>query len=253
MYDWQMETSPDPVRGPRVLVAEDDATLAFLIQEALAREGYQVVTAASPDQGLALHRAEPVDLIVLDRMFPDQDGLAALRDLRLAGDRVPVLVLTSRSDVTDRVAGLREGADDYMGKPFAIAELKARVEALLRRAAPPAPALPDASQHGPFTLHWAQLRVERDGRSLDLTPQEFRILTLLLRNPGRAMSRAELLAGAWPSSSRPALVRTVDVYVARLRSKLGHSGDPAWILTRDEGYAWNPAPSSSSTPSRQAW
>lgn len=238
-----MQPSAHPSRGQRVLVAEDDATLAFLIQEALAREGYRVVTAASPDEGLAEHRTEPVDLIVLDRMFPDQDGLSALRELRLAGDGVPVLVLTSRSDVADRVTGLQEGADDYMGKPFAITELVARVEALLRRAAPRVPALPERSQHGPFTIHWAQLRVERDGRSLDLTPQEFRIMTLLLRHPGKVLSREELLVGAWPSSGRPALARTVDVYVARLRGKLGRGEEPAWILTRGrEGYAWKPEP-----------
>jgi DNA-binding response OmpR family regulator len=236
-----MESMPPPACGPRVLVVEDDTTLAFLIQEALERDGYRVTAAYLPDAALALHRADPADLIILDRMFPGQDGLAALRELRLAGDRVPVLVLTSRSDVNDRVAGLQEGADDYMGKPFAIAELKARVEALLRRAAPQVPSLPERSAHGPFTIHWAQLRVERDGRSLDLTPQEFRIMTLLLRHPGQVLSREELLAGAWPSGGRPALGRTVDVYVARLRGKLNRDDEPAWIQTRGrDGYTWKP-------------
>lgn len=187
-------TSPTTCRGARVLVAEDDTTLAFLIQEALCSEGYEVTTALSPAEGLELHRRQRMDLIILDRMFPDSDGLAALRELRIAGDGVPVLVLTSKGTVADKVTGLAEGADDYMGKPFAIAELRARVQALLRRAARPAPAPPEVSCHGPFTIHWLQLRVERDGRSLDLTPQEFRIMTLLLRSPGKAMTRGN----SWP-------------------------------------------------------
>ena len=232
-----MERPSSPT--PRILVADDDTTLAFLIQEALVQDGYQVITAASPNAGLDLHRCEPVDLIILDRMFPEQDGLDTLRDLRRTGDPVAVLMLTSRSYVTDRVAGLQGGADDYMGKPFAIAELRARVEALLRRSGRPGQAPVEWSQHGPFTVHWSQQRVERAGRSLDLTPQEFRILALFLRNPGRILSRADLLAGAWPPDGRPALARTVDVHVARLRGKLGRRDDRAWIVTRGrDGYAW---------------
>jgi DNA-binding response OmpR family regulator len=233
---------PSQATRPRILVAEDDGTLAYLIQEALAKEGYQVATAASPDEALDLHRRQPADLIVLDRMFPEQDGLDALRQLRRNGDAVAVLVLTSRYEVTDRVAGLREGADDYMGKPFAIAELKARVEALLRRAVPQVPAPAERTQHGPFTVHWPQQRVERDGRSLDLTPQEFRILAVFLHNQGRVLSRADLLAAAWPADRRPALPRTIDVHMARLRSKLGWPDDPAWIITHGrDGYAWTPS------------
>lgn len=227
-------------RRSRVLVIEDDETLSFLIREALENKGHEVATAPDPVLGLAGHRAEPADLIVLDRMFPGGDGLQALHDLRLAGDEVPVILLTSRSAVEDRVEGLGGGADDYMGKPFAIAELQARVQALLRRSAKQTTVQPDISVQGPFTVHWAQMRVERDGRSLDLTPQEFRIMTLLIRSGGRPMNRTELMTGAWPASSRPAHLRTVDVYVARLRSKLGREADPVWIRTQDgEGYAWN--------------
>jgi DNA-binding response OmpR family regulator len=224
----------------RVLVAEDDGTLSYLVQEALAGAGYQVAAADNPARALALHREQRMDLIILDRMFPDQDGLEAVRELRLAGDPVPVLMLTSRSDVADRVAGLGEGADDYMGKPFSILELQARVQALLRRARVPAPTLAEVARHGPFTLDWTQSRMERDGHSLDLTPQEFRIVATLLRASGQALTRKELLEHAWPASGRPALERTVDVYIARLRGKLGRPGDPAWIRTLDAGrYAWN--------------
>jgi len=236
-----METPQTPERPrSRVLVIEDDETLSFLIREALENMGHEVTTATELAQGLACHRAAPADLIVLDRMFPGADSLRSLHDLRLAGDEVAVILLTSRSTVEDKVAGLREGADDYMGKPFAIAELQARVQALLRRTVkqPSVPA--EISHEGPFTIHWVQMRVERDGRSLDLTPQEFRIMTLLIRAKGRPINRAELMANAWPSSSRPANLRTVDVYVARLRSKLGRASDPSWIRTQDgAGYAWN--------------
>ena len=133
--------------------------LSYLIQEALTNEGYQVAAVDSPVLALAMHRRQRMDLIILDRMFPDQDGLDAVRDLRLAGDPVPVLMLTSRSDVADRIAGLGEGADDYMGKPFSILELQARVMALLRRARNAAPVAPEVTRIGPFVLQWAQLRV----------------------------------------------------------------------------------------------
>lgn len=224
----------------RVLVIEDDTTLAFLVREALEHKGYEVATASDPAAGLREHGRLRADLIILDRMFPGMDGLDALKELRASGEEVPVILLTSRSEMADKVAGLGAGADDYLCKPFSIVELQARVQAILRRALRAASAQPETTQHGPFTLHWAQMRVEREGRSLDLTPQEFRILALLVRCVGRPMNRQELMVNAWPSTSRPASLRTVDVYVARLRSKLGREDDPPWILTEDgEGYAWN--------------
>jgi DNA-binding response OmpR family regulator len=226
--------------GPRVLVIEDDETLAFLLQEALRNEGFEVYTAGAPMPGLHLHQQERMDLIILDLSFPGADGLTTLRELRAVGDVVPVIILTARGNLEDRVKGLGEGADDYISKPFSIVELQARVRALLRRMSRQVPAPTDSSMHGPFTLHWSQMRVEREGQTLDLTPQEFRILTLLIRFAGRPLSRSELLAFGWPTSSRPASPRTVDVYVARLRSKLGRPTDPSWILTAGgEGYSWN--------------
>jgi DNA-binding response OmpR family regulator len=222
-----------------LLVIEDDETLAFLIREALENKGFTVTHAADPAKGLGLHRRQQADLIILDRMFPDGDGLTALRELRAAGDPVPVLLLTSRSDLADRLEGLDEGADDYMAKPFSILELLSRVQAQLRRNRPQASPPAETATYGPFTLHWAQMRVERDGRALELTPQEFRIMTVLLRTSGRPLDRFELLAQAWPPTSRPATAHTVDVYIARLRNKLTRSEDSPWILTHEgKGYSW---------------
>ena len=236
-----MDSTPVQERSiPRLLVIEDDATLAFLIQEAMRNIGFEVSGAADPAQGLAQHREAPVDLIILDRMFPDSDGLAALRELRLAGDEVPVILLTSRSDLADRLAGLGEGADDYMGKPFSILELQARVQNLLRRVRRQTPAQAGTTTHGPFSIQWAHMRVTREGQALDLTPQEFRIMTLLIRAEGKPLDRTELLTLAWPANSRPASTHTVDVYVARLRSKLTRSADAPWILTHGgKGYSWS--------------
>lgn len=233
--------SPSTLDRPRhrVLLIEDDLTLAFLVREALENKGYEVATAADPAAGLEDHNRSRADLIILDRMFPGADGLATVKALRAAGEDVPVLMLTSRGEVEDKVAGLGAGADDYLCKPFSIVELQARVQAILRRAIRQATAQPEATLHGPFVLHWPQLRVEREGRALDLTPQEFRILALLVRCAGRPLSRQELLDHAWPSTSRPASLRTVDVYVARLRSKLGRAEDPPWIRTEGGGgYSW---------------
>ena len=239
-----MEVPPNPgPPRPRLLVIEDDETLAYLVAEAMQNKGFEVSSAADPALGLRLHRAAPVDLIILDRKFPGADGLTALRELRVAGDEVPVILLTSMNDLADRLAGLGEGADDYLAKPFSIQELQARVQALLRRSGHRAPGRAEPLKAGPFTLHRDNLRVERDGRSLDLTPQEVRIMTVLLRGSGQPVSRAEILTNAWPSDCRPASPHTVDVYMARLRSKLTRATDPPWILTHDgKGYAWNAGP-----------
>jgi two-component system phosphate regulon response regulator OmpR len=229
-----------PIGGPlpRILVIEDDEVIAAFIQEALRDCDLDVTVEEDPVAGLARHARERADLIILDRLFPRGDGLTALRDLRASGDEVPIILLTSKSELEEKLEGLGEGADDYMGKPFSIRELEARVRALLRRAR--ASAHPERSSHGPFTIDWAGMRVERDGEPVDLTPQEFRILALLIRCGGRTLPRMELLEQAWPASNRPANPRTVDVYVTRLRSKLRRESDPSWIRTQDgEGYAWN--------------
>ncbi|WP_243329002.1 response regulator transcription factor [Mesoterricola sediminis] len=224
----------------RVLLIEDDEILAAMVQEVLEGRGLTVTVASHPEVGLALHAVHRADLILLDRMFPGADGLDTLRHLRDKGDAVPIILLTSRGELGDKLEGLGEGADDYMGKPFSVDELEARIRALLRRARP-SPALPpDTSVHGPFTIDWAAMRVEREGQVLDLTPQEFRVLSHLIRTPDRPVPRAELLEKAWPPDGRPASPRTVDVYVTRLRSKLGRESDHPWILTLDgEGYSWN--------------
>jgi len=224
----------------KVLVIEDDATLAFLITEALENKGFKVSTAECRAEGLQAFHLERPDLIILDRMFPDGDGLELLRELRGAGEAIPVIILTSRNEINDKVAGLTEGADDYMGKPFSIVELQARVQALLRRAGQRDPGPAETTLHGPFTLRWGQMRVERGGQALDLTPQEFRVMAALVRAQGRPLNRLDLLTQAWPSNGRPACERTVDVYLARIRSKLAGDDDHAWIQTHAGGsYSWN--------------
>ncbi len=212
-----------------ILLVEDARDLARVIRRELEAAGYQVLHAADGRTALALHERERPDLIVLDWMLPQLDGLEVLRELRRSSG-TPVLMLTARSEEVDRVIGLELGADDYLTKPFSMRELIARVRALLRRAELLRQALAADREgartpvsYGPLYLDPEQHEVTLDGQPLDLTPNEFRLLHLLLRNPGRAFSRSYLLDTVW---DEPVVGdRAVDNAIHRLRRKLGPLGE----------------------------
>jgi DNA-binding response OmpR family regulator len=228
-----------------ILLVEDTLDLARVIINELENAGYQVLHAADGQTALDLHAAHQPALVILDWMLPQLDGLQVLRRLRQAS-ATPVLMLTARGEEMDRVLGLEVGADDYLTKPFSMRELLARVHALLRRAELLRQTL-QADRHGddapitrgPLSLDPVAYRVTLDGQPLDLSRTEFALLHLLLRNPGRAFSRAYLLDTIWEEHYVGG-DRSVDNAVLRLRKKLGPLGqeiETVWAV----GYRWRAA------------
>ncbi|BCJ75872.1 DNA-binding response regulator [Catellatospora sp. IY07-71] len=213
--------------GSDVLVADDDASVRQALDRALRLEGYTVHLAADGAQALAKTRELQPDLLLLDVMMPVLNGLDACRRLRGAADRTPVLMLTARDAVADRVAGLDAGADDYLVKPFALQELLARVRALLRRTAPPA-AAGDVLRLGDLTLNRATRQVDRGGRPIELTRTEFSLLETLLEHQGRVLSRSQLFEHVWGFDLNQSS-NSLDVYIGYLRRKL-EAGDRPRLL-----------------------
>ncbi len=211
----------------RVLVVDDDPPLRRMLERTLAAEGFEVALAA--DGGAALAAAERFapDAIVLDVAIPPPDGMAVCRRLRAKGLATPILMLTARDAIADRVAGLEAGADDYLVKPFAVAELVARLRALSRRGRPPEAVLAYAD----LTLDTAERTAVRAGRRLELTGREAALLELLLRAGGQVVTRTRALEEIWGDAAGP---NVVDRYVTRLRRKLG---EPPLIRTlRGSGF-----------------
>ena len=231
-----MHAAAPPKR--RILVIEDETDIADMVMVNLQAEGYEVTTAASGTQGLDRQQEQVADLIVLDLMLPDINGFEVLRTLRRRQDNVPVLVLTARTTKEDRILGLSYGADDYLGKPFSMLELIARIQAILRRSDPKA-ASPRILRSGPFRINFVTLSATRSKVDLNLSLREFRILEVLVTHPGRVHSRRELINMAWEPEARPS-IRAVDVHIARLRKKLGDTTSVPVIQTLErEGYRWN--------------
>jgi two-component system OmpR family response regulator len=206
----------------QILLIEDDTRLSALVADRLRGEGHTAETADDGDEGLRLASSGRFDLAVVDVMLPGLDGLHVARTLRERGVATPILMLTARDTVEDRVAGLRAGADDYLVKPFAFAELVARIDALARRA-------PRASQNGTMTVGDVRLepgarRVTVEGAPVDLTAKEFDLLACLMEHRGRVLSRVELKELVWDFSF-DAQTKVVDLYVHYLRRKLGPAGD----------------------------
>jgi two-component system, OmpR family, copper resistance phosphate regulon response regulator CusR len=202
----------------KVLVVEDEAKAADYLLRGLGEHGYAVDVARDGREGLAFAEAGDHALVLLDVMLPGLDGLQIVEALRRGGKRVPVLMLTAREDVDDRVRGLRAGADDYLVKPFAFSELLARVEALLRRAAGQAVA-PTRFDVANLTLDLEQRRASRDGRRIDLSAKEFKLLKLLMRRRGQVLSRAILADQVW-GMNFDSDSNVVEVSVRRLRAKI---------------------------------
>jgi heavy metal response regulator len=200
----------------RILVVEDERKVASFIQRGLEAEHYTVDVAHDGDTGLACALEGHHDLLILDLMLPGRDGAAVLRELRARRHTMPILLLTARATVTDKVRGLDLGADDYLTKPFEFAELLARVRALLRRgSAAPAPTLALAD----LTVDPATREVARGGRRIELTAREFALLEFFLRNPGRVLSRALIAQHVW-GVSFDTFTHVIDVYVNYLRRKI---------------------------------
>ncbi|KNB53206.1 response regulator transcription factor [Streptomyces caatingaensis] len=222
-----------------VLVAEDDPGVRSTLDQLLRFEGYRVLPAADGLEALGLLERERPDLAVVDVVMPGLDGLGLCRMLRRRGDRLPVLVLTARHEVGDRVAGLDAGADDYLAKPFATEELLARIRALLRRTEPPADGGPLAVAD--LTLDPAARRACRGTRPLDLTKTEFDVLELLMEHAGVVLGRSQIYERIW-GYDFDTTSRSLDVYIGYLRQKTEQGGEPRLIHTvRSVGYTIRPA------------
>jgi two-component system OmpR family response regulator len=204
-----------------VLLVEDDAALGALVARGLAANGYAVAWARDGDEGYDRACGGAFDVLVVDVMLPGLDGLALVRALRADGLRAPVLLLTARGSVADRVAGLDAGADDYLVKPFAFEELLARLRALLRR--PPGPLRPAALSCGNLSLVPGDRLVTVGGNPVDVPPREFDVLEYLLRNAGQTVSRGQILERVWgdPDARR---ANVAEATISRLRRRLGDAG-----------------------------
>ena len=216
----------------RVLIVEDEAKLANLLARGLREEGHAADVAANGEDAVWMAEAAPFDVIVLDVMLPGLDGFAVCRRLREREVWTPVLMLTARDAVEDRVAGLDAGADDYLTKPFALDELLARLRALARRAPSERPTLLTV---GELRLDPASHRAWRSEAELELSTKEFALLELFMRNPGAALSRDQLLDGAWDMSYERRS-NVIDVYIRALRGKVGRE---AIETLRGVGYRLN--------------
>ncbi|WP_298668129.1 response regulator transcription factor [uncultured Sphingomonas sp.] len=218
----------------RVLIVEDDPETNQFVAQGLAEAGHQTATSLDGRDGLFQATGGSFDVIVLDRMLPELDGLALVRALRAAGDMTPVLMLTAVGGIADRVEGLESGADDYLVKPFAFSELAARVHALGRR--PASRIDPNELRVGSIVMDLHRRTVEREGQRVHLQPREFALLAELMRNPHRVMTRTMLLERVWDFDFDPK-TNIVETHLSRLRSKLNAGFDTDAIETiRGAGY-----------------
>ena len=208
------ETSP-----ARLLLIEDEPGLVMTLSDRLSAEGYEVQAATDGETGLTRAVTEPFEIIVLDGMLPRRDGFDVCRTLRQRGIPTPILMLTARGQVVDRVVGLKLGADDYLTKPFEMAELLARLEALLRRAPKSQSGLGETFQFGDIHVDFRKAEITRAGAQIELSAREFKLLCYFIEHRGATLSRDELLNEVWGYNAMPS-TRTVDVHIAWLRQKL---------------------------------
>jgi two-component system OmpR family response regulator len=222
----------------RVLVVEDDPTIADFVAKGLRENGFAVDLAADGEQGLEQAVATPYDAAIVDVMLPRRDGIAVIDALRGRGVRTPVLILSARRSVDDRVRGLQAGGDDYLTKPFAFAELLARVQALIRRAT--GASEPTRLACADLSMDLLTRKVARGGQTLDLRPREFALLEYLLRNPGKVLSKTMILSHVWGYNFDPN-TNVVDVLVSRLRDRIDRPFERKLLHTvRGVGYVLKP-------------
>ena len=216
--------------GARILIVEDEMPMRTALVDCLTHEGYRVLTANDGSQGLQKALAEQPDLILLDVMMPQLDGFAVCAELRRVGRTIPVLMLTAKGQLQDKVRGLDAGADDYLVKPFSIDELLARIRALLRRQPGGATETLQLTL-GATQIDFRRLTATRHGKAVPLTAKEFGMLRLLAQQAGGAVTREQFLDQVWQYTSFPT-TRTVDTHIASLREKLGDDpANPKWIVT----------------------
>jgi two-component system response regulator MprA len=220
-------TTPDD--GPIILVVDDEEAIRLVLEMILTRRGYRVLLAPDGEEALRAAAKLRPDLIILDVLLPKTDGLTVCRRLRARGDEVPVLMLTGRDTIGDRVTGLETGADDYVVKPFVTDELIARIGALLRRSQVTT-ARRSILAFGGLRMDTTNRQVTRDGRNVHLTRTEFALLELFLASPGQVLKREWLLKSLWGEQSGPTS-NTIDVYVMYLRRKLEAGGLPRLLRT----------------------
>ncbi|HYH73927.1 MAG TPA: response regulator transcription factor [Nocardioides sp.] len=221
---------------PRVLVVDDDRAVRDSLRRSLEFNGYDVVLAADGAEGLVAVGSQHPDVVVIDVMMPRLDGIETTRALRAAGNDVPILVLTARDAVGDRVAGLDAGADDYLTKPFALEELLARLRALLRRIVPDDDADGEVLTFADLSMDVASRDVSRGSRPIELTRTEFTLLEMFLRRPRRVLDRSFILEEVW-GYDFPTSANSLEVYVGYLRRKTEAEGEPRLIQTvRGVGY-----------------
>jgi len=217
----------------RVLLIEDEPGVAAFVERGLREAGFAVDSAADGENGCRMACAEPYDLIVLDLLLPGRDGFSVLREIRSRGLTMPIIFLTARDAVDDRVKGLDLGADDYLRKPFSFAELLARIRALLRRGAA-LTANPIAV--GDLSVDMATRQIQRGGRRIDLSAREYALLEYLARHAGEVLSRTMILEKVWDMNQDP-LTNVVDVHINRLRKKIDHGfAQPLVHTIRGVGY-----------------
>lgn len=215
----------------RILLVEDEPGLVLTLTDRLSGEGYHVETAPDGEAGLERAIGEPFDLVLLDVMLPKMNGFDLCRALRQRGVDTPVIMLTARGQVVDKIVGLKLGADDYLTKPFETAELLARIEARLRRAPPATMAAAGMYRFGAVEVDFRRAEVTRNGTSLDLSAREFQLFRYFIEHRGATLSREELLNEVWGYHAMPS-TRTVDVHVAWLRQKIEpNPRHPQFILT----------------------
>ncbi len=223
----------------RLLLIEDEQDMARYLSKGLEEAGYSVTHADQAEQAKSLALTQQWDIMIVDRMLPhEQDGLDIIKHTRQAGIQTPVLVLSALASLDDRVRGLRDGGDDYLTKPFALPELLARLEALIRRANPPPNATHDTRQLklADLTLDLLSRKAERAGQPITLQPREFKLLEYLVRNQGQVVTRTMLLESVWDFHFDPG-TNVIDVQISRLRNKIdkGHS-EPLVHTVRGVGY-----------------
>jgi two-component system OmpR family response regulator len=218
----------------RALIIEDDVTIADFVARGLRESGFAVDQAADGDEGLEAALQQPYDVAIIDLMLPRRDGLAVIDELRRRGKATPVLILSARRSVDDRVRGLQAGGDDYLTKPFAFSELLARVQALVRRATR-APE-PTRLTAGDLSLDLLTRKVARAGAAIELRPREFALLEYLMRNAGNVVSKTMILSHVWDYNFDPQ-TNIVDVLVSRLRDKIDRPFEQKLLHTvRGVGY-----------------
>jgi DNA-binding response OmpR family regulator len=220
-----------------ILVVEDDRAIALGLRLNLRKDGHEVRMAGDGETGLQMALAQDVDLVVLDVMLPERNGYEVLKELRRRGSAVSVLMLTAKGLESDKILGLKLGADDYLAKPFGLGELLARVEALLRRRPKPSEEPRQMIKFGSTTVDLDRQTVERAGEPVEVSPQEFKVLRLFIQSAGRALSREDILARCW-GAEYEGTPRTVDNFVRSLRVKLEDDAEePRHFLTvRGHGY-----------------